>query len=74
MLVQDEEANLYDSLDHNQKLFKFKQGLAKCESKKAKFVENLKSERFQEPRMFTMDQIRNMVYSCLNQSTAIERI
>lgn len=43
------------------------------EQKDASFLHNLKTERFQEPRMFTMNQIRNMFYAMLNQSMEITR-
>ena len=39
---------------------------SQCESRYAKYAANLKSERFQEPRMFTMEQIRNISFACLN--------
>ena len=40
--------------------------LSKFENAKSKFAKKLKTERFQEPRMFTMEQIRNIAYACLN--------
>ena len=47
----------------------------KFESKKAKVLKkNLSDPRFQEPRMFTMEQIRNMVFGVLNQSTLNDRV
>jgi hypothetical protein len=73
-LVEDPDKDIPESLNHEQKLFKFKQSLGKCESVNCSFLGNLKTERFQEPRMFTMDQLRDIVYSCLNQSTTIERL
>ena len=48
--------------------------MTKFESKKCQYSKNLKSERFQEPRMFTMGQIRNIIFAVLNQSTLNERI
>lgn len=35
------------------------------ESKKANYTKNLTSEKFDEPRMFTMKQIRNMTMSMI---------
>ena len=46
----------------------------KFESKSANYMSNLNSERFTEPRMFTMKQIRNIAFACLNQSTLNERM
>ena len=43
------------------------------ESRDVKFKNNLKSERFQEPRMFTMQQVRNMFFALLNQSMQNDR-
>ena len=37
-----------------------------CESKNAKYMVNVRSERFQEPRMFTMEKIRNITFAMLN--------
>ena len=48
--------------------------VTKCENKKAKYLRNLKSERFSEPRMFTMQQIRNITFAVLNQSTLNDRV
>jgi hypothetical protein len=48
--------------------------LSKFENKSAKYLKNLKTERFQEPRMFTMEQIRNISYACMNQSTLVDRV
>jgi len=45
-----------------------------CESDGVEYVSNLTTERFQEPRMFTMKQIRNVFFACLNQSTIVERV
>ena len=45
-----------------------------CESKNARYTANLKTERFQEPRMFTMEQIRNISSAVLNQSTLNDRM
>ena len=46
----------------------------KFESKRARYKNNMKTERFQEPRMFTMEQIRNISFACLNQSTLNDRM
>ena len=48
----------------------------KFESKKAKILKkNLLGEgRFKEPRMFTMEQIRNIVFGVVNQSTLNDRV
>ena len=43
------------------------------ELKGIKYMNNLKSDRFQEPRMFTMQQIRNMFFALINQSMHSER-
>ena len=48
--------------------------LGKFESSKAKYLTNLKTERFKEPRMFTMEQIRNMVFAVMDQSTLNDRV
>ena len=48
--------------------------LGKFESTRAKYLANLKSERFREPRMFTMEQIRNMVFALIDQSTLNDRV
>ena len=48
--------------------------LGKFESTRAKYLANLKSERFKEPRMFTMEQIRNMVFALIDQSTLNDRV
>ena len=34
----------------------------------------MSSGRFKEPRMFTMQQIRNMVFAIVNQSTLAQRV
>ena len=47
---------------------------SQCESRHAKYAANLHTERFQEPRMFTMEQIRNISFACLNQSTLNDRV
>ena len=46
----------------------------KFESRSAGYTENIESTRFSEPRMFTMKQIRNIAFACLNQSTLNERM
>ena len=46
----------------------------KFESSKATYLNNLKSDRFKQPRMFTMEQIRNMVFALMDQSTINDRI
>jgi len=46
----------------------------KFESRKARYKHNMKQERFREPRMFTMQQIRNICFSVLNQSTLNDRL
>ena len=48
----------------------------KFESKKAKVLKkNLAGEaKFKEPRMFTMEQIRNIVFGVMNQSTMNDRV
>ena len=43
--------------------------LSPCEIQNATYLKNLNSGRFKEPRMFTMKQIRDMVFACVNQST-----
>ena len=48
--------------------------LRKFENKKSRYPKKLQSERFQEPRMFTMEQIRNITFACLNQSTMNDRV
>ena len=47
---------------------------SQCESRNSKYTANLKTERFQEPRMFTMEQIRNITFAVLNQSTLNDRM
>ena len=34
----------------------------------------MKQERFREPRMFTMEQIRNITFALINQSTLNDRV
>ena len=46
----------------------------KFERDNVPFVKNLDSERFQEPRMFTMKQIRNIIHAVSNQSQMELRI
>lgn len=48
--------------------------LSKFENKKSRIGSKLKTERFQEPRMFTMEQIRNITFACMNQSTLNDRV
>ena len=48
--------------------------LGKFESSKATYTANLKTERFKLPRMFTMEQIRNMVFALMDQSTLNDRV
>jgi len=48
--------------------------MSRMESYSAKYMKNLESERFKEPRMFTMEQIRNVTFACLNQSTLNDRM
>ena len=50
------------------------QKFSKFESKSAKYTRNMQSQRFKEPRMFTMEQIRNMVFAVMNQSTMADRM
>lgn len=47
---------------------------SKFETKNSKYIKNLGSERFNEPRMFTMEQIRNITFACLNNSTIQDRV
>ena len=58
----------------NASLNSFLKKIGKCEKDNSKIRKNIESERFQEPRMFTMAQIRNVIFACLNQSTAVQRI
>ena len=48
--------------------------VTKFERSNVPFAKNLESERFQEPRMFTMKQIRNMIHAVTNQSQLELRI
>ena len=48
--------------------------LSKCEAKNNRYKKNLKEDRFKEPRMFTMEQIRNITFALINQSTLNERV
>ena len=47
---------------------------SKFESNNVSYKQNLDSMRFKEPRMFTMKQIRNIMFACLNQSTIMNRL
>ena len=46
----------------------------KFERDNVPYIRNLDTERFQEPRMFTMKQIRNIVHAVTNQSQLEYRI
>ena len=51
-----------------------KPALSPCEIQNATYLKNMDSSRFKEPRMFTMRQIRNMIFACVNQSTIAQRL
>lgn len=48
--------------------------LPKFEAKNNRYKHNLKEDRFKEPRMFTMEQLRNITFALINQSTLNERV
>ena len=48
--------------------------LNKFESKNQRYMHNMDEDRFREPRMFTMEQIRNITFALINQSTLNDRM
>ena len=48
--------------------------LGKCESRNNTFKHQFEERRFREPRMFTMEQIRNITFALINQSTLNDRM
>ena len=70
---EDEEGNFQENggasaIDSNIPKF------SKFESTNAPYKQNIDSMRFKEPRMFTLKQIRNVIFACINQSTVVERL
>lgn len=58
------EEDFFEGGPHEKMFFKFEQNI----NNGCKYSQNIESERWTEPRMVTMKQVRNMVFSMLNQS------
>ena len=70
----DSTSDSYDSMGGGTAIDGNVPNFPKFECKSAGYMSNLDSQRFKEPRMFTMKQIRNIAFACLNQSTLNERM